>query len=157
MKRLPSLTLGLLLALGFPLVYAQGGGSGGGGGGSGGSAGGASSSGSAGSSPSIGSVGPGSLGSNSLSQGPTNSVGLNSGNNPSGIGNADSSQRNGQSPNSAPPRPGTNSLGTANASGGGGGRSIGKHTRTNEQATDATVDSENKQVDRAVKSICRGC
>jgi hypothetical protein len=56
---------------------------------------------------------------------------------------------------------GTNSLGTANASGGagggGGGRPTGKRTTTSEGDTDATISNENKKIDREIGSICRGC
>jgi hypothetical protein len=55
---------------------------------------------------------------------------------------------------------GTNSLGTANASGGaggGGGRPSGKRTTNNDNSTDAAISNENKKVDREIGSICRGC
>ena len=54
--------------------------------------------------------------------------------------------------NSPVPPPGTNSLGTAQSSGsgvttgtGGGG------------GVDTTVNAENRQLDKRLKSICRGC
>jgi hypothetical protein len=93
--------------------------------------------------------------------GPANVGGLNnSGNDPSGAGN---------SAKIAAPPPGTNSAGTANSSGSpaasgssmttgsarsnaGGGSTSGRST-----ADDATIDAENKLLDRKLKSICRGC
>ena len=169
--KLRTLILALMLTLGSSLAYAQGGGGGGGAGG-GSAGGGASSSGSAVSSPSAGSAGAGSLGVNGMPKGPANAAGLNnSGNDPSGFGNATRPNQGttglanpsvGSRRNSMNPPRGTNSSGTANASGGmstggGGGRPTGKPTTTNEGATDATVNAENKKVDRAVRSICKGC
>jgi len=56
--------------------------------------------------------------------------------------------------NSPAPPPGTNSLGTAQSSGPGAGVTTGTGTGG---AADATVNSENRQLDRKMKSICRGC
>ena len=56
--------------------------------------------------------------------------------------------------NSPAPPPGTNSLGTAQSSGPGAGVTTGTGTGG---ATDATVNSENRQLDKKMKSICRGC
>ena len=50
--------------------------------------------------------------------------------------------------NSPAPPPGTNSLGTAQSSGPGTGSGA---------AADATVNTENRQLDKKMKSICRGC
>jgi len=55
---------------------------------------------------------------------------------------------------------GTNTLGAANSGGGGsagGGRPTGKRTTTDEGGSDATINNENKKLDRTVKSICKGC
>ena len=49
--------------------------------------------------------------------------------------------------------PGTNSLGTAQSSGGAGERTKGPPLGTG----NPSVDREDKKVDRIVKSICRGC
>jgi hypothetical protein len=92
----------------------------------------------------------------------------NSGNDPSGVGNA--------SKLATPPAPGTNTSGTAQSSGsrGGGVNSqpgmttgaaassaagstvAGPQTETDKN-TDAAIAEENKNMDRKVKSICRGC
>jgi hypothetical protein len=49
-------------------------------------------------------------------------------------------------------RPGTNSLGTAQSSGqGGGGQGAAS------VADDPALKDENRKVDRTIKSICRGC
>ncbi|PJG55984.1 hypothetical protein CVM73_07530 [Bradyrhizobium forestalis] len=56
--------------------------------------------------------------------------------------------------NSPAPPPGTNSLGTAQSSGPGSGVTTG--TGAGGEA-DATVNTENRQLDRKMKSICRGC
>lgn len=57
----------------------------------------------------------------------------------------------------APP-PGTNSLGTAQSSGANTapGVTTGAASGANSDA-DATVSTENRQLDRKLKSICRGC
>ncbi|MGY8685227.1 hypothetical protein [Bradyrhizobium sp. CCGUVB23] len=47
---------------------------------------------------------------------------------------------------------GTNSLGTAQSSGGTVGMGSG-----GDKSVDSAVDAENKQMDKTVKSICRGC
>jgi hypothetical protein len=49
--------------------------------------------------------------------------------------------------------PGTNSLGTALSSSGGGNRMKGPALGTG----DVAVDREDAKVDKMVKSICRGC
>lgn len=49
--------------------------------------------------------------------------------------------------------PGTNSLGTAQSSGLGSGRSAGGAIGS----TDAAVKAENRLLDTKLKSICRGC
>ena len=56
--------------------------------------------------------------------------------------------------NSPAPPPGTNSLGTAQSSGPGAGVTTGTGGGG---AADATINAENKQLDKKVKSICRGC
>ncbi|WP_407118666.1 hypothetical protein [Bradyrhizobium sp. LMG 9283] len=56
--------------------------------------------------------------------------------------------------NSPAPPPGTNSLGTAQSSGPGSGVTTGSGAGGE---TDATVNTENRQLDRKMKSICRGC
>jgi hypothetical protein len=90
--------------------------------------------------------------------GPANAGGLNnSGNDPSGAGNAGKVV-------SEPP-PGTNSLGTANSSGSSmttgsaGSRAAGGGTAATGPQTngDVAIDQEDKAIDRKLKSICRGC
>ncbi|TCU68364.1 hypothetical protein EDE08_109235 [Bradyrhizobium sp. R2.2-H] len=56
--------------------------------------------------------------------------------------------------NSPVPPPGLNSLGTAQSSGPGSGVTTGIGGG---EATDAAVNAENRQLDRKIKSICRGC
>ena len=56
--------------------------------------------------------------------------------------------------NSPAPPPGTNSLGTAQSSGPGSGATSGTGAGG---AADATVNAENRQLDKKLKSICRGC
>ncbi|WP_239624791.1 hypothetical protein [Bradyrhizobium sp. I71] len=56
--------------------------------------------------------------------------------------------------NSPVPPPGTNSLGTAQSSGPGSGVTTGTGGG---EAADAAVNAENRQLDRKIKSICRGC
>lgn len=56
--------------------------------------------------------------------------------------------------NSPAPPPGTNSLGTAQSSGPGSGVTTGTGSGG---AADATVDAENRMLDKKLKSICRGC
>lgn len=122
---------------------------------SGGSAGGSSagsSSGSAAVSPSMSAAGAGSQGISGTPPGPVAPGGANNaGKDPSG--QADSVRR------ASPPAPGTNTAGTAQPSGGGvnigSGVTIGS---ASPQATgDVEVNKENKEVDRKIKSICRGC
>jgi len=63
------------------------------------------------------------------------------------------------------PPPGTNSLGTANASGSSvtTGSARNRAPRGGTAATgpqresDIAIDGENKEIDRKIKSICRGC
>lgn len=57
--------------------------------------------------------------------------------------------------NSPAPPPGTNSLGTAQSSGPGSGVTTGNSSSSG--AADATVNNENKLLDKKMKSICRGC
>ena len=116
----------------------------------GGSAGGSSagsSSGSAAGSPSAGSAGAGSQGVTGVPPGPAAPGGLNNaGEDPSGARNA--------SRLASPPAPGTNSAGTAQSSGGGVTTGSARSGRTSD---DAAITEENKEVDRKIKSICRGC
>ena len=64
-----------------------------------------------------------------------------------------------------PPPPGTNSLGTANASGSsvttGSARNRAQRGGTAatgpQRESDIAIDGENKEIDRKIKSICRGC
>lgn len=56
--------------------------------------------------------------------------------------------------NSLAPPPGTNSLGTAQSSGPGPGVTTGSDGGG---AVDATVNAENRMLDKKLKSICRGC
>ena len=56
--------------------------------------------------------------------------------------------------NSPAPPPGTNSLGTAQSSGPGSGATTGTGAGG---AADATVNAENRSLDKKLKSICRGC
>ncbi|WP_426419053.1 hypothetical protein [Bradyrhizobium genosp. A] len=60
--------------------------------------------------------------------------------------------------NAPAPPPGTNSSGTAQSSGANTapGITTGAASRTNSDA-DATVSAENRQLDKKMKSICRGC
>jgi hypothetical protein len=114
-------------------------------------------------SPNAGSAGAGTAGVNGVPSGPANAGGLNnSGNDPSGAGNSGKVV-------SKPP-PGTNSAGTANSPGSsaagssmttgsagsragtGGTAATGPQTKG-----DISLDKEDKDVDRRVKSICRGC
>jgi len=57
--------------------------------------------------------------------------------------------------NSPAPPPGTNSLGTAQSS--GANTAPGMTTGTGGGSTDATVATENRMLDKKLKSICRGC
>jgi hypothetical protein len=69
----------------------------------------------------------------------------------------------------SPPAPGTNAAGTAQSSGAGvntdsgvttgSGRGAGSATNMTGPHTsgDAEINAENKEVDRKIKSICRGC
>ncbi|MET4256946.1 hypothetical protein ABIC09_001878 [Bradyrhizobium sp. S3.12.5] len=60
--------------------------------------------------------------------------------------------------NAPAPPPGTNSLGTAQSSGANRapGVTTGLASGANASA-DATVNAENRQLDKKMKSICRGC
>jgi hypothetical protein len=96
--------------------------------------------------------------------GPADAGGLNnSGNDPSGAGNS--------SKVASPPAPGTNSAGTANSSGSPStSGSSGSSTTTGSAARpggtsaagpqtngDPAIDAEDKQINRKLKSICKGC
>jgi len=102
-------------------------------------------------SPNAGSAGANTTGASGVPSGPANAGGLNnSGNDGSGGGN---------SVKLASPPPGTNSAGTANASGSSANSAAGVTTGTAGSRTDsdAAIDAEDKQIDRRLKSICRGC
>ncbi|WBL76080.1 hypothetical protein I3J27_23975 [Bradyrhizobium xenonodulans] len=58
--------------------------------------------------------------------------------------------------NAPAPPPGTNSLGTAQSSGANAASGVTTGTGAGE-AADATVNTENRQLDKKMKSICRGC
>jgi len=150
--------------------FAQSGGSGVGssGGSSGGTSSGGSATGGVTAAPNAGSPGAGSAAINGVT-GPANPAGgFNTGNDPSGAGNAANNNQN---------RPGTNSVGTANSSGaprgsttvgaagnpaGGatGGRIDGTVTQGPRLPGDDAIkdeDAQNSKVDKKIKSICRGC
>jgi subtilisin family serine protease len=84
----------------------------------------------------------------------------NAGEDPSGAANA--------SRLASPPAPGTNSAGTAQPSGSvntgsgvttGSARSAASGTSMTgpQKSGEAAITEENKEVDRKIKSICRGC
>lgn len=58
--------------------------------------------------------------------------------------------------NAPAPPPGTNSLGTAQSSGPNAASGVTTGTGGGAEA-DATVNAENRQLDKKLKSICRGC
>ncbi|MDH2350795.1 hypothetical protein QCM77_36535 [Bradyrhizobium sp. SSUT18] len=58
--------------------------------------------------------------------------------------------------NSPAPPPGTNSLGTAQSSGANAAPGVTTGTGAG-GAADATVNAENRMLDKKLKSICRGC
>jgi hypothetical protein len=70
-------------------------------------------------------------------------------------GTAGSTGSTGGVANPRVPPPGTNSLGTAQSS--GANAAPGMTTGTGSGAADATVNEENKLLDKKMKSICRGC
>src|SRR5262249_47527421 len=72
-----------------------------------------------------------------------------------GGGTAGSSGSTSGVANSPAPPPGTNSLGTAQSS--GANMAPGMTTGTGSGSTDETVQTENRMLDRKLKSICRGC
>jgi hypothetical protein len=160
----------IVILAGATLAFAQGGGAGGAGGGA--SAGGAASGPSAGSAgaagtPNAGAAGAGSQSVSGVPSGPANAGALNnSANDPSGVGNA--------SKLATPQSPGTNSVGTAQSSGGapnaqpgvttgsGGGSTPGANTtpqqsRQERDDTETAIHREDEAIDRKVKSICHGC
>ena len=59
--------------------------------------------------------------------------------------------------NSPAPPPGTNSLGTAQSSGANAAPGVTTGAGGSAAAADATVNAENRQLERKLKSICRGC
>jgi len=146
------------------LAQSSGGGSAGGTSGGGTSTTGAASgpsmgSGSAVGTPNAGAPGAGTAAVSGVPSGPANAGGLNnSANDPSGAGNAQK----------VPTPPGTNTLGTANATGspnavggsttGMGGRRIdGTVTPGPSMPGDVDIKAEDSKVDAKIKSICRGC
>jgi len=119
---------------------------------SGGSAGGSagSSSGSAAGSPSAGAAGAGSQGVSGTPPGPAAPGGLNNvGEDPSG--QANSVRR------ASPLAPGTNTAGTAQSSGSGITTGSARSPGSGTSGDDVEINKENKEVDRKIKSICRGC
>ena len=58
--------------------------------------------------------------------------------------------------NAPAPPPGTNSLGTAQSSGANAAPGVTTGTGAGASA-DATVNTENRLLDKKMKSICRGC
>jgi len=58
-----------------------------------------------------------------------------------------------------PPPPGVNSAGTANASGGAPAGTVGFSNPSNVDEADGSrlLDTENRDVDRKIGGICRGC
>jgi hypothetical protein len=171
--KLHAIALAMMIGLGPSLVLAQGSGGGGTGGGGSGSAAG---------SPSAGSAGAGTLGTSGVPPGPANSAGLNNtGNDPSGSGNrprfnpgsttgiagpAPGTPSSGDTRNPTSPR-GTNTLGAAKGSGIGGGGSLrsngtrmpgaGEPTVTSQEDSDNLINAENRKLNHALNSICRGC
>lgn len=145
----PIVTIAIVLGAVNSLAQTSGGGASGPSGGTGSAVG----------SPNAGSAGAGTQGVSGVPSGPANAGGLNnSGNDPSGAGNS--------SKLAMPPAPGTNSAGTANSSGSSvttGSSATTRRAPAGISATgpqtrgDAAIDAENKEVDRKVKSICRGC
>ena len=159
MARIP--IIASIIAIAFvagPLgSMAQTGGGGAGGGSAGGGSAGTSGAGSAVGSPS-GSTGAGTSGVTTAPSNPANTGGINnSANNP---GTPDNSGTV-----ASEPPPGTNSLGTANASGSsvttGSARNRAQRGGTAatgpQRESDIAIDGENKEIDRKIKSICRGC
>ncbi|MGY4503709.1 hypothetical protein ACVWYH_007666 [Bradyrhizobium sp. GM24.11] len=73
-------------------------------------------------------------------------------------GSTGSTGSTGGVPKAPAPPPGTNSLGTAQSSGANTapGVTTGAASGSNADA-DATVSTENRQLDKKMKSICRGC
>lgn len=57
------------------------------------------------------------------------------------------------SPGGAGPPRGTNSLGTAQSS----GRGVTTGAASGSRLNDKRIEEENRQIDRKLKSICRGC
>lgn len=61
-------------------------------------------------------------------------------------------------PKAPAPPPGTNSLGTAQSSGANTAPGVTTGAASGSNAdVDATVSTENRQLDKKMKSICRGC
>lgn len=114
-----------------------------------GGASGSSAGGTAAGSPGAGSAGTGTTGIGGAPSAPATGGGLNnSGNDPGVAGN---------SPRlTTPPAPGTNSAGTANSSGLPANSAAGVTTGSS-TSIDAAISDENRQIDRKLKSICRGC
>ncbi|SFO70211.1 hypothetical protein SAMN05216330_104249 [Bradyrhizobium sp. Ghvi] len=59
--------------------------------------------------------------------------------------------------NAPAPPPGTNSLGTAQSSGANRAPGVTTGAAGTNPGADATVNAENRLLDKKMKSICRGC
>ena len=56
------------------------------------------------------------------------------------------------------PTPGTNSLGTANSSGGTGSGTVGANMEPRDsRRIDTEIQNENSRIDSKISGICRGC
>jgi hypothetical protein len=64
-----------------------------------------------------------------------------------------SSSTTGSSSGTMPSPPGTNSLGTAQSSGGG----VTTGSASGSTAIDQRIQDENRQIDQKLKGVCRGC
>jgi hypothetical protein len=93
-----------------------------------------------------------------LAQSSGGSAGGSSSGGAAGSGNAAGLAHSGNDPSGSgksakmPPAPGTNTLGTANSS---GGSSRGRDSSASNG--DKAVDAENKLLDKKIKAICKGC
>jgi hypothetical protein len=162
-----------------------GGGSSSGGASAGSAAGGPSRTGSAAGSPNAGAAGAGNAAVSGVPNGPGNAAGLNNSvNDPSGAGNSEklpntptpqgtvgranpaSSSRSQErmGGNRANPQdaavPGTSGSPTADGALRSNGTTMpgsSRQTATTDRDSDATIDAENRKLDRAVGSICKGC
>jgi len=162
MKR--TVALAITFALASSVAFAQGGG-GSSGSSSGGGAASSTGSTSPAGSPRAGSAGAGTTGVNGVPPGPANAAGLNnSGNDPSGSGNAPnfSSETTTGIANPSSDRATQSSSNVPSGDGalrGNGTRMPGPNapTTTSNRDSDAKIDTENRKLDQTVKSICKGC